>query len=231
MRHASLSDFAKPVLAFDSSLGGCIVAVLHGGQSYSRALETEREQAAKLIPLVQEVMNEAGIAFDALGLIVTSIGPGSFTGLRISLSAARAMGLALGIPVQGVTTLEAMAHSAVPEDKDCLVILETKRSDFYVQAFDAQKQPLGEASCMDSSALEDMVASHGYILCGDGLMRFRDGEGRAFRLLDPVVLARVGLKKFNDNHNKADQPEPIYLRGADVSYSTKVQRVIKDMPL
>lgn len=231
MRPASLSDFEKPALAFDSSLGGCIVAVVKDGKAFSRVLETEREQAARLIPLVQEVMGEAGVGFAELGLIVTTIGPGSFTGLRISLSAARAMGLALDIPVQGVTTLEAMAHSAVPENRDCLVILETKRSDFYVQAFDADKKALGEPSCIEASALEEMVAAQDYILCGDGLARFNGGEGRCRKLLNPEALARLGLQRFCENSRKAENPTPLYLRGADVSYSTKVQRTIKDLPV
>ncbi len=225
-----MSDFEKPVLAFDSSLGGCVVAVLKNGKVHSRVLETEREQAAKLVPLIQEVMKEAGVAFSELGLIVTTIGPGSFTGLRISLSTARAMGLALDIPVQGVSTLEAMAHSAVPETADCLVVLETKRQDFYVQGFDGKKAPLAEPSCQSPEDVAAMVAAQDYILCGDGLMRLNGGQGRSLRLLDPIALVRIGVDHFCRNGKTAENPTPLYLRGADVSYSTKVQRTIKDMP-
>lgn len=224
-----MSDFSKPVLAFESSLGGCVAAVINGDAVHSRAFETEREQAAKLMPMVQDVLAEASVAFADIGLIVTTVGPGSFTGLRISLSAARTLGLALNVPVQGVSTFEAMVRSAVPESKACLVVLESKRSDFYVQAFDGKKNPLGEATCMEPDALCDMIAANDYILCGDGLTRLGIA-GAERKLLDPEILARAGLAIFLKNGSKAQKPEPVYLRGADVSMSNKVQREINNPP-
>jgi tRNA threonylcarbamoyladenosine biosynthesis protein TsaB len=224
-----LSDFSKPVLAFDSALAGCTVAVLKDGKAFTQVLETQREQAAKLMPMIQEVMAEAKVAFAGLGLIVTTVGPGSFTGLRISLSAARSLGLALDLPVQGMSTLEIMARSAVPEKADCLVILETKRTDFYVQAFDADKNPQGEGVCMEEEALRSFIKDHDFIFCGDALGRL-GVEGRERVLLDPEVLARAGLARFLENGRVAQKAEPVYLRGADVSMSNKQQRVIGDRP-
>ena len=224
-----MSDFPKPVLAFDSALTGCTVAVLNGRVVHSRVLETGREQAAKLVPMIQEVMEEAKVAFADLGLVVTTVGPGSFTGLRISLSTARALGLALNLPVQGVGTFEIIARAAVPEKKPCLVILETKRTDFYVQAFDADKNPQGAGACMEEDALRAFIADNDYILCGDGLARL-GVEGRPCILPDPEILARAGLARFLENGSVAAKPEPVYLRGADVSMSNKQQRVIGDRP-
>lgn len=224
-----MPDFSKPVLAFDSALAGCTVAVLNGGEVHARTLETQREQAAKLMPMIQEVMAEAKVTFADLGLIVTTVGPGSFTGLRIGLSAARALGLALSLPVQGMDTFEIVARGVVPENAPCLVILETKRTDFYVQAFDAEKNPIGEAACLEEDVLRSLIAGNDYILCGDGLVRL-GLEGRSIVLPDPEVLARAGLARFLDNGQKADKPEPVYLRGADVSISNKKQRVISGFP-
>lgn len=224
-----MSDFSKPVLAFDSALAGCTLAVLKAGEVHARVLETQREQAAKLMPMVQQVMEEAKVAFSDLGLIVTTVGPGSFTGLRISLSAARSLGLALDLPVQGMSTFETMARGAVPEEKPCLVILETKRTDFYVQAFDEKKNPVGEPACMEEEALHSLIAKHDYILCGDALARL-GVEGREHILLNPEILARAGLARFLENGGVADRPEPVYLRGADVSLSNKPQRIIEGRP-
>jgi len=225
-----LFDFTKPVLAIDSTLGGCIAAVVKGDHACVCAVETEREQSAKLMPIVQQVMQEAGIAFDDLGLIVTTIGPGSFTGLRISLSAARALALSLDLPLQGVTTFEVMARSAVPEEKPCMVVLETKRTDFYVQSFDSYKKPMDEGRCMEEAALMQEIAGGDYILCGDGLVRLGI-DGRARTLLNPGVLARAGLARFIENGGEAGKAEPLYLRGADVSMSNKAQRIISNMPI
>lgn len=222
MRFAKL--FEKPVLAFESALGGCTVAVLSGDKTYARTLETQRDQAAKLIPLTKEVMAEAGVAFDSLGLIVTLSGPGSFTGLRIGLSGAKAMARALGIPLQGVETLEAMAYSAVPQKSPCFVILETKRNDFYVQAFDAEKKPIFAPQCMEQGGIETAIADGGYVLCGDGLPRFNGAAGQT--LINPVVLAKLGVRKFETASGAAARVTPLYLRGADVTLSSKPQREI-----
>jgi tRNA threonylcarbamoyladenosine biosynthesis protein TsaB len=224
-----LSEFSKPVLAFDSALAGCTAAVLHGCEVHSRLFETQREQAAKLMPMVQDLMAEAKVAFADLGLIVTTVGPGSFTGLRIGLSAARALGLAIDVPVQGVSTFEVVARSAVPENVACLVILETKRTDYYVQAFDADKKPQGDPSCMEEGDLRKKIAGGQYILCGDALARL-GVEGRECTLPDPEMLARIGLEHFLRNGEKAATPEPVYLRGADVSMSKKQNRQIGDLP-
>ncbi len=230
-----MSDDSKPVLAFDSALGGCIAAVLNPatGLSFARTIATEREQAAKLVPMIQDVMAEAGLKPADLGLIATTIGPGSFTGLRISLSTARAMGLALGIPVQGVGTFEVMMRSCKPK-KECIVVLESKRTDFYVQSFDANGKATGEPVCLDAASIVPLAQNK--IVCGDALERLRDETGESFSgaieryLLDPVILAQTGLDIFRNNGGKAEKPEPHYMREADVSISTKSQREIRNRP-
>lgn len=222
----------RPVLALDSALGGCVVAVLDAdGKAFSRVLETSRDQAAKLMPMVQNVMGEAVVGFDELGLIVTTTGPGSFTGLRIGLSAARALGLALSVPVQGVGTFDAIVHSCAPQGPS-VVVLESKRADFYTQAFDEHYRASGPPECLLSSDIPENS-----MLCGDGLARLRAETGRSFtaaierNLPDPVVLARLGARVFDENGRIAAKPEPFYLRGADVSVSRKPQREIKNSPL
>lgn len=222
---------SKPVLALDSALGGCVVAVLQGDNAHARVLETGRDQAAKLMPMVQDVMAEAGVGMEDLDLIVTTTGPGSFTGLRIGLSAARALGLALSLPVQGVSTFTAMVQSCRPQGKS-LVVLESKRADFYVQAFDSALEPEGTPQCLLSA---DIPTDR--IVCGDGVARLRLETGLAFgnaiarNLPDPAVLAQAGLALFRLNGEKAQKPEPFYMRGADVSVSNKVQRQINNYPV
>lgn len=236
-----MSEFFKSVLAIDSALGGCTAAILTaGGKNFSRTLETQRDQAAKLVPMIQALMEEAGVTFADLGLIVTTTGPGSFTGLRIGLSTARAMGLSLGVPVQGVGTFEVVARSCDPGGA-CLVVLETKREDFYVQAFDCDFKLLQDSTCLKSEEIFDMIAGQNFVLCGDASARLRDDLGsarfdaafadvRERGLPDPVVLGQAGLACFVANGGKAVKAEPVYLRGADVSISKKTQRQIDHMP-
>lgn len=232
-------------------MGGCIVAVvMPDGRGFSKTMQTDREQAAKLMPMVQEVVAEAGIGFGDLGLIITTVGPGSFTGLRISLSAARAMGLALGIPVQGVSTFEAVRESCFADlplsldpspprgrgkggeadrERGTIVVLESKRADFYVQ--EAGK----DGVCLTATEIAAMSGR----ICGDGISRLGSelGEDTMQKLFacsiecnlpNPIILARIGLEKFLENGGRAEKPEPVYLRGADVSVSNKIQREISN---
>src|SRR5258708_36062277 len=100
------------LLAIESSGHGCSAAIWRAGTVIAvRRVALEQGHAAALMPLVRDVMLEAGLAWSALEAIGVTIGPGSFTGIRVGLAAARGLGLALGIPVEGVTSFEAMAWS------------------------------------------------------------------------------------------------------------------------
>lgn len=236
-----MSDFNKPVLAIDSALGGCVVAVLDpaSGATWMRTLETGREQAAKLMPMVQDVVADTGLEFKNIGLIATTIGPGSFTGLRIGLSAARTLGLALSVPVQGVDSFAVMARSCarVGDTHGYAVVLETKRADFYFEMLGADFVPLSKPSCATAADILAQSRDRGMILCGDASDRLiaEMGENpftevRDRILPDPVALAQAGLRAFMAGNGRAEKPEPLYLRGADVSMSNKKQRILNNYP-
>jgi len=107
----------SPTLAFDTCLGACSVAVrlrgADGGWTVRedyRAMATGHAEA--LLPMIEQVMADAGVAFGDLKRIAVTSGPGSFTGVRIGLSAARGFKLALGLPVATLTSLMVMAARA-----------------------------------------------------------------------------------------------------------------------
>jgi len=99
------------VLAIDTALETCAAAVLdiHGGKMASESLPMVRGHAEALIPLIDRVMRQADMPFSALDRIAVTVGPGSFTGLRVGISAARGIALTAGKPVLGLTTLAAFA--------------------------------------------------------------------------------------------------------------------------
>jgi tRNA threonylcarbamoyladenosine biosynthesis protein TsaB len=104
------------VLAIDSSLGACSVAVLRDRLILSERLHpAARGQAALLPGLVREALQAAGVTPAQLDLIAATVGPGSFTGLRAGLALAHGIGLAAGIPVIGVTVAEALAAAVAEE--------------------------------------------------------------------------------------------------------------------
>src|ERR1700751_5179346 len=104
------------ILAIDTALDACAAAVLDTGANKLIAVESQamkRGHAEALMPLIARVMKQSALAVPALDRIVVTTGPGSFTGLRVGLSAARGIALAADKPVVGVTTLTAYAAPVV----------------------------------------------------------------------------------------------------------------------
>src|SRR6185312_2919698 len=96
------------VLAFDCAISGLAVAVARDGVGLAERREEGRGQAATLLPAIAATLEEAGIDRRALSLIAVTVGPGSFTGVRVGLAAARGLALALGVPLAGITTIAAL---------------------------------------------------------------------------------------------------------------------------
>src|SRR5258708_35827499 len=104
------------ILAVDTALGACSVALLDGNNVLAHIFEAmDRGHAERLAPMVEETMEKAGADFSALDRLGVTIGPGTFTGQRVGLAFMRGLRLALRLPLTGVTTLEAMATAAMAE--------------------------------------------------------------------------------------------------------------------
>lgn len=98
------------LLAVDTALDACSVAIVRGGETLASLHENmNRGQAERLAPMAREAVAQAGLAFSDIDRIAVTTGPGSFTGVRVGLSFARALALALNKPCLGVSTLEALA--------------------------------------------------------------------------------------------------------------------------
>jgi tRNA threonylcarbamoyladenosine biosynthesis protein TsaB len=126
------------ILAIDTALDACAAAVLDTRGSRLIAHESQamkRGHAEALMPLIGRVMSDAGIAFTALDRIAVTTGPGSFTGLRVGLSAARGIALAAEKPVVGVTTLTAYAAPIVSTNSEPPVIaaIDARHDHVYLQ--------------------------------------------------------------------------------------------------
>ena len=127
------------VLAIDTALESCSAAVLDtaNGKVTSEALPMLRGHAEALMPLIGRVMKEADIAFSALDRIAVTTGPGSFTGLRVGIAAARGIALAAAKPAVGLTTLAAYAapHIAHDDKTAIAVAIDARHQHVYLQIF------------------------------------------------------------------------------------------------
>jgi tRNA threonylcarbamoyladenosine biosynthesis protein TsaB len=128
------------VLAIDTALAACSAAVLdteHGGIVASESLPMLRGHAEALMPLLQRVMQQAGFGFANIDRIAVTTGPGSFTGLRVGIAAARGIALAAEKPAVGLSTLSAYAapHIASDERFPVVAAIDARHNHVYLQLF------------------------------------------------------------------------------------------------
>jgi tRNA threonylcarbamoyladenosine biosynthesis protein TsaB len=167
------------VLAIDTALAACSAAVLDTAQGAlngdilaSESLPMVRGHAEALMPLVARVVKASGLAFADFDRVVVTTGPGSFTGLRVGISAARGLGVATGIPVVGVSTLSAYSAPYLGADDKAPVVaaIDARHSHVYLQVFapggrtlvaprlaplsEAVRAASGIASCIAGSAAQ-----------------------------------------------------------------------------
>ncbi|MDP7142356.1 MAG: tRNA (adenosine(37)-N6)-threonylcarbamoyltransferase complex dimerization subunit type 1 TsaB [Alphaproteobacteria bacterium] len=234
----------KKILALDTALNACSVSFWNED---SNAYVTDRRlmkrgHAEILMPQITDVMHKASVSLADVDLIVTTCGPGAFTGLRIGLSSARALGLATGAPVAGLTTTQVLARQCLEscadqaQDKTSLLVLvETKRKDFYYQLFDRQTgKPQCDAAAGNSADILQQIEQQHTIMIGDAIDRFRKEAGNAapegldgFETPSPEVMIRMACDIAAQDDLAAYKAEPVYLRDADVSPSKKEQRILE----
>jgi len=165
------------ILAMDTAAASCSVAIWRDNKVTHHVLqEMTRGHASELLPLVDDLLNEAGLGVADMDALAVTVGPGAFTGLRIGLSAARGFAVASALPVIGVTTLEALAFGVKEADCPILCVLDAKRADLYNQLFNPDGSPLGEAQAL----LPEQVVAHlpetckKVIVAGDSFDRLKD---------------------------------------------------------
>lgn len=165
----------------------------------------------RLAPLVSDVIARSNVAFNDLDRIAVTVGPGSFTGLRVGLAFAKGLGLALDIPVVGLDSLETIAASASREGPG-LALIDARRGQAYVRRFDGARA-LGpsEAVTVDSLLQDprpDWIAGPGFGLAATIWPEAKVDDRAAG---DPVALARLAAEA----DPTAYPPEPVYLRAPD----------------
>jgi tRNA threonylcarbamoyladenosine biosynthesis protein TsaB len=195
-------------LCMDSACGAGSVAVfVRGACVASVADEVSGTQAKNLIPMVEQALGEACVGYADLAAIVATIGPGSFTGIRIALSSARAYGLALQKPVVGVSTLACVANHHAG---DALAILNAGKGEAFVQAFNAQMQPLDEPHMLPIAEIRAQFPN-AHLVGQLSLLGAGESTLPNAKMAGELLLAHPEF---------AVAPEPLYIRAPDAKLPT-----------
>ena len=216
------------ILAFDTAGNGCSACVWQDGTVLAQArLGMERGQAEALVPLLSGLLEQAGLDWPQLDRLAVTVGPGSFTGVRVGLATARALALATGLPVTGVTTLDLFATAAQTMMTDpqgvLLALIDARRDDLYCQAFDAATlAPLTGPDSLRPDDIAPLLARLGQpaVACGDArplveplLTDGTLGQWLGETLADPVILADIASRRPVDS----TVPAPLYIRPPDAA--------------
>ena len=164
-------------LAFDASTPVVTVALARvedgDRQVLSEASVSSRGASEALLPGVHAVLNLAGEELDSVGRILVGVGPGTFTGIRIAVSTARAFSFGSGIPLSVNSTLAALAAPALPlasREAGVLAVLDARRRQVFVQRF-SNTGEAGEVLCISP---EDLSVEGAPLIVGDGALRYRE---------------------------------------------------------
>ena len=160
------------ILGIETSTRAASVAVIFDGKILAESLrESPQSFSETLMPQVEEVIKISG-AFENLDAVAVSIGPGSFTGLRIGLATAKALVYAWGIKIIGVPTLQAMAYN-FPSGK-VLTMIDAQKNRAYCQLFE-KFSPLSklEVKPIDEAIAEEEKLDGEIFLCGDVLHKIK----------------------------------------------------------
>lgn len=210
----------QPLLAFDTSAAHCAAALVLRGDIIAQVREDmAKGQSERLMPMIADMLTGAGLHWRDVGAVAVGVGPGNFTGIRISVAAARGLALGLSVPAVGVTGLEVLAFGTKGRSR---VALPAPRSTFYLQDFDGEEALAApfEASEGDTN-LWPLDRSVG--LVGDwpdhpGVIR-PDTDARM------RALAHIGVRHVA---NGAALPKPFYMRAADAAPPSDPPPVILD---
>jgi N6-L-threonylcarbamoyladenine synthase len=194
-----MTEAADLVLGFDTSTSRCDVALLRGPDVLGHVCEEMvRGQAERLMVLCETLLSDAGLDISALDAVGVGVGPGNFTGIRISVAAARGLALGLGVPAVGVTSFEALHRGRA---ETCACVVPARRGEVYVQRI-SDRRAMGDPEVMQAADIEQT----GMRLIGEGYTPPRDPAS--------VAICLIAQDRFRDPQPR---PAPLYLRPADAA--------------
>lgn len=220
------------VLALDCAISGLGVAVVQDGACLASLREEGRDQAARLLPAVASVLRGAGIGRNELSLIAVTVGPGSFTGVRVGLASARGLAVGLGVPLAGLSTTSVLMAQAVTRDRLVVAAVDSRLGDWFC-AIGAEAVPFATTAI----ELADRLRGGACVVVGPDVgplvaQLTEAGVDIAAEVapVDPVAVARLslvpGVDAWRARNESEGLPRPLYLRGVSVTSPDGVRRTV-----
>lgn len=209
------------VLAIDTASVLCAACVYDStsGKELGRAvLDLGKGHAEHLMTVVNDAMAGAGVDFARLERIVVSVGPGSFTGVRVGVSAARGFAVALKIPAVGITTLEAVAAEAREKagPRKVMAVFDGGRGEVHLAVYDGAGALLFGPVATTLPGAAAIAKEHSPLLVGSAAETVANEAGTALETGASVSTADVGVyARLGAAREVGDKPRPLYLRDAD----------------
>ncbi|MES0199495.1 tRNA (adenosine(37)-N6)-threonylcarbamoyltransferase complex dimerization subunit type 1 TsaB [Mesorhizobium sp. M0011] len=196
----------------------CVYDVVAKRELGRSVLDLGKGHAEQLMAVIAEALKAAATDYAGLGVIAVSVGPGSFTGLRVGVSTARGLALALKIPAIGVTTLEALAAEAAAAfpGRAVLAALDAGREEIHAAFYDETSALAYGPAVATLADVVAMAMETSPVLAGTAAALISASAGREFDVgprtatADIVTYARLAAAK-----GAGERPKPLYMRGAD----------------
>jgi tRNA threonylcarbamoyl adenosine modification protein YeaZ len=204
----------KPILAFDCATTSGSVALMLDGKISQRPIAAT-QQAAELVGTIDALMQAQSVAYEALGAIITTIGPGSFTGVRIGLAALHGFVLVAPVPIKLLTTLEALAWdvaSRADAPTDFYIAIRAGKGEVYAQRFRLQE---GAPRAEDDIALHPEAKADWEHPCYGNAISAEDA--RYIAMPDAGLLCRIAERV---NESTLADAMPLYIRPPDAIIPT-----------
>lgn len=210
------------LLAIDTAstlCAACVIDAASGAEEGRAVRDLGKGHAEHLAAVAADALAQAGIGYADLGRIAVSVGPGSFTGVRVGVAFARGLALALKVPATGVTTLEALAAEARATfgARPVLAAIDAGRGEINAALYDELGTSLYGPAVTTLSDAAMLAADRAPVLAGTAALAVADAAGGTFAIgpqaatADVAVYARLAAARPPDG----TRPSPLYLRAAD----------------
>ncbi len=226
------------ILAIDTTLGACSAAIV----ADRKVLATKKEVRARghverLLPMIEEVQKEAGIELADVNYIAATIGPGTFAGVRVGLSTAKGLGLALNKPLISVTSLEAIVSEFCAFNPDFVgkvaVAIDARRGEVYLQQFSVSEgtyTPLDAAEALPIENASRRLGDELITALGSGASLVFDYTGLEMEQYHNPSAEYVGICALSkiDDAQSCHEVSPLYLRAPDAIRPAPLKMVVVD---